>query len=432
MKFFTFLSIAALLLAPSTVLAGNGPKGGPSFADYEWTEIVATDFLTVERWEPRAGLEAVVLDGDFFVLGGRTPNPWVPPLEGGPIPGDSTLWGDVWRSGDRGENWEMVLATDDDHHWKARAYHEVVVLDDVMYLIGGQNFPLIDNPDCIDNPFCFPTKIPVSEFFNDVWSSTDGVNWTLMTDEAFDIGRAGHSAIVFRDKIFVMGGSYNDDSIIDPDAQRVLLNDVWSSPDGVEWTQVTAQAPWPARAGAALVVKNGYLWLIGGERAFFGFGAYFNDVWRTKDGETWEQVTPEADFPPRPGHTCDVLKNTIVCFGGFGFNEAAFSPACPPFDPSNPPEPGSVCDPNLPSNPMDIWVSKDGANWEELSDAPWNAVTPADIKYDYDTVVAPAGRDGRGQAIYTFGGDRETFDFFDPTQWLNVDNDVWRFSLPKD
>ena len=104
MKFFTFLSIAALLLAPPTVLAGNGPKGGPSFADYEWTEIVATDFLTVERWEPRAGLEAVVLDGDFFVLGGRTPNPWVSPLEGGPIPGDSTLWGDVWRSGDRGES----------------------------------------------------------------------------------------------------------------------------------------------------------------------------------------------------------------------------------------------------------------------------------------------------------------------------------------
>jgi hypothetical protein len=44
--------------------------------------------------------------------------------------------------------------------------------------------------------------------------------------------------------------------------------------------------------------------------------------------------------------------------------------------------------------------------------------------------VAPADRDGRGLAIYTFGGNRETFDFFDPTQWQNIDNDVWRFSLP--
>jgi hypothetical protein len=56
---------------------------------------------------------------------------------------------------------------------------------------------------------------------------------------------------------------------------------------------------------------------------------------------------------------------------------------------------------------------------------------PADIKYDYDTVVAPAGPDGVGRAVYTLGGDRETFDFFDPGQWLNVDNDVWKFQLPK-
>ena len=31
--------------------------------------------------------------------------------------------------------------------------------------------------------------------------------------------------------------------------------------------------------------------------------------------------------------------------------------------------------------------------------------------------------------IYTFGGDRETFNFADPLNYLNVDNDVWKFSL---
>ena len=31
---------------------------------------------------------------------------------------------------------------------------------------------------------------------------------------------------------------------------------------------------------------------------------------------------------------------------------------------------------------------------------------------------------------FTFGGDRETFDFTDLTNYLNVDNDVWRFSPP--
>ena len=65
---------------------------------------------------------------------------------------------------------------------------------------------------------------------------------------------------------------------------------------------------------------------------------------------------------------------------------------------------------------MDVWVSKDGARWVQVSDSPWNATDPSEVKYDYDTIVAPAGRDGQGLAIYTFGGDRETFDLFDPTQ----------------
>ena len=409
------LSLIVLALVGSSALPETAEARGKTngFNYYDWTEVNEQ-----APWVARAGLEAVVLDGDFYILGGRTPNPWVPPFLGGPIPGDSTLWGDVWRSPDRGETWEQLLATDDESHWAARSYHEVVTMNDEMFLLGGQNYILIDNPACEFDPNCFPTRVSVSEFFNDVWSSIDGVNWTELTSEAPWHGRAGLSAIVYNDQIFVMGGSFNDDSsIIDGQAERVLFNDVWSSPDGINWTELTEEAPWAKRAGAALVVKNGYLWLLGGEFGFFDFPPpYFNDVWRTKDGINWELVTSSAGWSPRPGHTCDVLKNTIVCFGGFGLNEDIFDPDYDPFKPSN---------------PMDIWVSKNGADWEELDNPPWNATEPADIKYDYDTVVAPAGPDGRGQAIYTFGGDRETFNFFDPLQWLNVDNDVWRFSLSK-
>jgi hypothetical protein len=226
------------------------------------------------------------------------------------------------------------------------------------------------------------------------------------------VGGAGLSAAVFKGAIYVMGGSYVDDPAIGGSGERVVLNDVWKSTNGVDWVQVTDAAPWAPRAGASVAVKDGYLYILGGEFGFVGFPPpYFNDVWRTKDGVTWELVTPSAGWSPRPGHTCEVLRQTFVCFGGFGQSG----------DPSNPFEP---------SNPMDVWVSANGADWQELADPPWNATQPADIKYDYDTVVAPAGPDGIGQAIYTFGGDRETFDFLDPTQWLNVDNDVWKFQLP--
>ncbi|MGB5759800.1 MAG: hypothetical protein WBM50_22995 [Acidimicrobiales bacterium] len=400
-------AVAILVLA---VLAGSAAAAAPRsrFDDYGWTEINGE-----APWGPRAGLEAVSVRGDFYLLGGRTPNPWVAPPEG-PIPGDSTIWGDVWKSSDRGESWERILETDDANHWPARAYHEVVVKRGRMYVLGGQNFGLAPNPACDFDPGCFPRFLSTSEFFSDVWSSRDGIHWKELTAEAPWQGRAGLSAIVFRGEIYVMGGSFNDDpDVIGGPPTRVLFNDVWKSRNGRDWVQLTDAAPWAARAGADLLVKNGYIYLLGGEFGFAGFPPpYFNDVWRTRDGSHWELVTESAGWSPRPGHTCDVLRNTMVCFGGFGQST----------DPS---------DPFKPSNPMDVWTSRDGAAWTQVSDSPWNATSAAEIKYDYDTVVAPAGPGVRGRAIYTFGGDRETFDFFDPLQWLNVDDEVWRYAGPQ-
>ena len=125
-------------------------------------------------------------------------------------------------------------------------------------------------------------------------------------------------------------------------------------------------APWEARAGGVALVKGGWLYLLGGEKGFTDPADYFNDVWRTKDGEHWELVTDSAGWSPRPGHKCAVLANHFVCMGGFGF----------------------------PSNPMDIWVSKDGASWEQVSNSPWNATSPDDIRYDFDMLTAKGGMGG--------------------------------------
>ena len=86
----------------------------------------------------------------------------------------------------------------------------------------------------------------------------------------------------------------------------------------------------------------------------------------------------------RPGHQCGVIGGTFICFGGFG----------------------------LPENPVDVWTSEDGADWQLLTTPPWNARSGEDIKYDFDIIVIDDA--DAGSAIYTFGGDRETFDFDDP------------------
>ncbi len=362
-------------------------------------------------WGGRAGVEAVSLDGSFYLLGGRTPNRFTP-FPDGPIPGDSTIWGDVWRSDDSGANWTEVEPTAGRPRWPARSYHEVVVQGTRMVLLGGQNFILEPNPACGGSFFCFPRFLSRSEFFNDVWASTDGSHWEQLTASAPWEGRAGLSAAVLGDEIYVLGGSVNDDpGIVGGPPTRQLFNDVWKSADGVNWELLTASAPWAPRAGAAVVVKDGYLYLLGGEFAFQGNPPpYFNDVWRTRDGVDWELVTPSAGWSPRPGHTCDELDGAIVCFGGYGQS----------------PLPWDVFGR---SSPTDAWVSEDGASWVELEGAPWNARSEAGIRYDYDTLVAPGGPGATGDAIFTFGGDRETFNFFDPTQWRNVDDDVWRFAL---
>jgi hypothetical protein len=400
------------------------------------------------HWTKRAGLQALSHKGKFFVFGGRTPLPI-------PIPGASIIHGDVWSSSDKGKNWERILESNPPQvipgvglvptdpnstdHWANRAYFQVVKKGSYMYVLGGQDFTLIDNPaypaGCPGVPPQFCTeKIPVSQFFNDVWRSRDGVNWRRMkrnveidpevANPRHWSGRAGLSVTVFKGYIYVMGGSVNDDSsIVGGAPERIYFNDVWRSRDGRRWQKV-GNAPWEPRAGGIAVVKGGYMYMVGGEEGFTcplvpGLPPedqppcldppYFNDVWRTKDGINWEPMTLDADWSKRPGHQVVVAQNQLVLFGGFGIG----------------PDNGIT-----PQNPSDIWVSNNGAKWEKVSDAPWNAEGSEDIKYDFDAVVMP-GYGKYSDAIYTFGGDRETFNFQDPENYKNVDNDVWKFSLPK-
>lgn len=394
----TFL-IAVLLGTALPVWAG----GPGRVADFDW------DLLTDDPgWAPRAGLQAVELRNTFFIMGGRTPlDPAV-----NPIPGASTFYSDVWASRDQGRTWTEVLPSGGDDVWEPRGYFQAVTKGGRMYVLGGQDFNMIPNPDPDGPPF-----LPASQFFNDVWSSKDGVHWDLLTAEAPWHGRAGLSAAVFDGEIYVMGGSFNDDpAIIGGPPVRVYFNDVWKSRDGVNWEQMTPEAPWAPRAGGIAVAKGDWLYMVGGEDGFTCIPGgrcppYYNDVWRTKDGANWEVVTEEAEWSSRPGHQCVVLNNQFVLFGGFGLSP----------DPQNP---------FAPANPMDVWVSDDGASWTQVSDSPWNAEGPEDIKYDFDALVAAGGGVGGSPAIFTFGGDRETFNFADPENYLRVDDDVWRFGLP--
>ena len=393
-----FWSIAVSVLFSCSVLSAEGPKGGPSFETYEWSEIRPTQFFNPLHWEPRAGLQAVELHNRLFVIAGRSP-------KNTDIPRDSLIHGDVWASDDLGMNWvELIEDAESAGLWRNRAYFEAVTQGSHMYILGGQNFIAIPTPPFVCTVWppeqgpC-PEFITASDFFNDVWRSPDGVNWEEMTSEAPWEARAGLSAASFKGKLWVLAGSQNDDTSIGG-LDRVFFNDVWYSNDGSEWHAATLDAPWEARAGGVALVKGGWLYLLGGEKGFIDPADYFNDVWRTRDGEHWQLVTDNAGWSPRPGHKCSVLLDHFVCMGGFG----------------------------IPANPTDIWVSKDGANWEQVSDSPWNAGSPDDIRYDFDMLTVKGGMGGQKPSIFTFGGDRETFFLPPAVNFFRVENDVWSYS----
>ena len=145
-----------------------------------------------------------------------------------------------------------------------------------------------------------------SKLLNDVWHSNDGKNWTLATSSAPWAPRAYHSATVHDGKIYVLGGGNWAKDII-------LRNDVWSSDDGIHWNLVTEAAPWAPRMWSGAVSYRNNLWVIGG----FSEGEInLNDVWHSTDGSSWEKLDSGAVFPPRHAHNTFVFKDRIWVMAG--------------------------------------------------------------------------------------------------------------------
>jgi N-acetylneuraminic acid mutarotase len=185
-----------------------------------------------------------------------------------------------------------------------------------------------------------------------VWCSADGMTWEQVTDKAPWGTRCLHHTVVHDGKIWVMGGQTTPQFA---PAAESFYNDVWCSEDGVRWTQVTAHAPWAERGmigGAA--VMNGRIWILGG-------GTYetpehplprkfYNDVWSSADGVDWQRHTEAAPWHARQYHDVAVFDNHLwVMEGGF-FTDAKDARRF---------------------NQNDVWYSADGANWRELPDTPW-------------------------------------------------------------
>lgn len=120
---------------------------------------------------------------------------------------------------------------------------------------------------------------------SEIWKSQDGLVWTRVVEKAPWSARSGGNIVVFRDRMFLLGGGVIDG----PQA-----NDVWSSTDGITWRREAEQIA-PEKPMGTPVVYDGKLWLVGANRSgTFGSGMAVSD-----DGKTWRRQN--APWSPRGG-----------------------------------------------------------------------------------------------------------------------------------
>ena len=221
-------------------------------------------------------------------------------------------------------NWTKVTA---DAGWQPRDSQGEVVFKDQLWIFGGWF-----------NSFAEPPR--------DVWSSADGKTWQLVAKDAPWKHSDLPMTLVHNDRMWFMGGWYKGRL-----PGHSASSEVWSSTNGSQWEQATAQAGWTPRIAAASVVFQNKMWILGGtENYYFGDDKSLrNDVWYSENGRDWKQATAAAGWSPRAYHQAAVLGNKIYLFGGGNY--------VPKYHAVN-----------------DVWSSEDGIHWkQETAAAPWAA-----------------------------------------------------------
>src|SRR5688572_22102699 len=214
---------AALIIA-SSVACGEDPSAArrPPCVErvppVEWTQETQA-----ASWAPRDSAAEFVFNDRMWLMGG-----WFDSFQATP--------NDVWSSAN-GRSWQQVTAA---APWRHGDLAAAIAFNGRMWLLGGWS----------------GGRLPGASATNEVWVSDDGAHWHLAARAPWS-ARLGAAAVEFRDRLWVLGGVENyyfGDS-------GSLRSDVWSSADGVEWTEVTRTAPWAPRAYHVALVFNDRLWV---------------------------------------------------------------------------------------------------------------------------------------------------------------------------
>ena len=224
----------------------NGRLEGHSASNKVWSSTDGIKWKSETdkaAWTPRIASAIVEFKGKIWILGG-TENYYF---------GDkNSLKNDVWYTSN-GRDWKLATAN---AGWSPRAYHQAAVLNNKIYVFGGGNY------------------VPEYHALNDVWSSEDGINWVKEISSAPWHERLWFNSVVYRNRIWVMGGWSNN-----PYKNH---QDVWFTKDGKTWEEYKSDKVWKERHEASTFVFKDKIWIAGGMNP-----PLVNDVWSLRLPEDW-------------------------------------------------------------------------------------------------------------------------------------------------
>ena len=284
--------ILILLLIASAALSALAIEPAPN-----WERVTEA-----AGWRARDSSGEVVFRGRLWQMGG-----WFDSFQPAPR--------DVWSSTD-GKSWDLVQP---EAPWKHSDLPMTLTFNDRMWIMGGW----------------YNGRLPDHSAGGEVWSSRDGAHWEQATPQAPWGPRVAAGAVVFRGKMWLLGGTENYYF----GNQESLRNDVWCSSDGKNWKRVTEHAGWAPRAYQQAVALGDRMYVLGGGNYQPQYQA-FNDVWSSKDGEHWVQETAAATWAARLWFSSVVYKDRLWVLGGWSNN------------------------PNR--NWNDVWYSRNGRDWKKL------------------------------------------------------------------
>ncbi|MHA7057639.1 hypothetical protein ACWGOQ_0010500 [Aquimarina sp. M1] len=174
-----------------------------------------------------------------------------------------------------------ALMLTDNASYPKRINASVASFNNKLWIIGGE--------DATDTPL------------NDIWSSSDGINW--VNEGTFSFGTIrGHKLMTFNNKLWLYGG------VLD----GFISSKIFSSEDGSTWVEESETMPFMQYNNVSMIVFEDKLYRIAGYNADVDPSSEERATYSSVDGINWVLETNNHGFISKYSFRVAAINNTMV------------------------------------------------------------------------------------------------------------------------